>query len=1160
MFERHLGKFCRILLLAVSMLFVGGSLQSCRDWLDEYKYDDTEPDWLGASIYAFLKEGTPNCTYNNYVELIDSLGEQETLSHTGSNTLFVADDKAFARFFANNPWGVSSIAEMKKSQMKVLLYGSMLNNALLLDMMANTGAGENDEGQCLRRTTSLHKLDTVPLIVDGNFYENHPGWPTYNTYWDAVRRKDRALDTLRLAMDGSSPMMVHFLSDYLKRNSITTDDINFLLGKSGAADKQYLDGDVMLYGNKVLGSDVDYGEYSDDTLTISCKNGYIYRLDEVLVPPTNMAGELRSRRDLRIFSHLLDRFCIPVFDYDLSEEYRERTEIADSIFRLRYFSPGFQGHTTLKGVNILESELLNYDPGKNDYASNLGLQSDMAAMFVPMDAVLYDYFATGAGQFLLERFAPDVAVPNGYSEENVPVLLQALDSIPQLNVATFLNNMMKPSFVNTVASKFDRITNDANDDMGLRKSHVDECIVANNGVIYILNKVFAPAAFSAVTAPTLVNDNMVIMRTIIKQLRYDYYLLAMDAKYSLIVPDDAAFRYYDPVSFEISVGAPVMYEFRYDNQREKNTQKTVELWANMYDISSVDLSLKLDTANEISRTEVGPYTISGASFGENEFMVDRMTDLMDYLVIVHDKADPEPYIHKGKKYYLTKGFGTIKVETDGAGDFRFYGGEQLETNSVVVAAEYKNQDNGILYRTVPGNEDETMRLYSSVPTPPRKNVYENMSARGKDGELYNRFYKMCSQDGFTSLSELYDKLVPGSGTDATKAREDSVRIYSVFCTYTTTGDGAKTKIVNGVPFFNTYHYTVYIPSNESIDELYSNGFPQWSQVQAQYKAGNYGRAASLVRMINKLIRTHFQDNSVYVDDSDFSVPDPGGEGMSSSASYATGVINPLTGRFYENTVKSGNNANGERTILVKDPLLAAREDAGEAVEDSEWASVVNTPGEENVTWNVMCRDLVYKLVSDKPGHIETSSFSVLQPIDRVLLVPSLYGYDGRFTRFAKTGELVDTMRVAGGKNGLAGSDKDGNVFDDDCYLVAKFAKTTITLPDGTVEKNEKGRNKLHDIAYLMKPKTASVTANIEEEEFVVGKDKENMMITRDGFLVKFVEEDEKENIKAHYEYITAYDAGNRSKRRVDNSGVEIERVQIVTVNDSENGNDESAGN
>ena len=60
--------------------------------------------------------------------------------------------------------------------------------------------------------------------------------------------------------------------------------------------------------------------------------------------------------------------------------------------------------------------------------------------------------------------------------------------------------------------------------MGLKEDDVDECVIANNGGIYILNNVFGPADYRAVLGPTKVFDNMLMVRYTIDQLRYDYYL------------------------------------------------------------------------------------------------------------------------------------------------------------------------------------------------------------------------------------------------------------------------------------------------------------------------------------------------------------------------------------------------------------------------------------------------------------------------------------------------------------------------------------------------------------------------------------------------------------------------------------------------------------
>ena len=1094
MFEHRLSKFCRAFLLALSLLLVGGMQQSCKDWLDEYKYDDSEPDWLGASIYAFLQEGTPSHSYRNYVELIDSLGERETLEKTGSKTLFVADDAAFAKFFENNPWGVKSVAEMTKAQRQFLFYNTMLPNAVLLDMMPNTSA--TSEGDCISRDTEFNPFDSVPS-VHGDYYPQHPSWPSYNSYWELFA--DRK-DTLLLAM--TSPAMVHFFDDYLDRNAISVSDINFIFQKGGNAAKTYNKGDVFMYGNKLVDGEVDAGNFSEDKLTIVCKNGYVYRMDDVLLPPADMAGELRNREDTRIFSHLLDRFCIPVYDSGLTGEYREHRNVEeDSVYKLRYFTKSYNGGTLFNGTGVaapdVNSEVLDYDPGASKG------KNDVYAMLVPKDEVLYDYFAnpeTGAGNFLVQRYAPEVQLAGDYSEEfAVDSLLKALDSIPQVSIATFINNLMQESFAATVPSKFDRITNDANDDMKIVQADVDECMIANNGVIYILNKVFSPAKFSSVAGPVDINDNMRIMKNFINSLKYNYYLLAMDADYSLIIPDDNNFVYYDPYTFDNydNEGMMKMYSFHYDSKRKENTAKIPELWYEELEINKK--TLEIDTVlNEVpgSKTDVA-------------------TDILEYLIIVHDKV--EPRIHKDRLYYSTKGYGTIKiVSNEENGVIKFYGGEQLEKGTEIVANDVISQTNGNTYLTVPVQESTETVLYSSVPTPPTKSVYQNMSAHnGKENDgLYEEFFKLCYPQGdkYKTLRNALEKMC-GKGQ-----AEDTVKLYSIFYT------GGK--MTNCVPFLNTYHYTVYIPSNDAIQGLYELGLPQWSAIEDEVDK-NPQRAMSMIRLVNSFVRYHFQDQSVYCDISPFFVPNVNG-GKDYEASMPTSLLNNTTGRFYELTVKSSNDA--DNTIIVSD-------DWHKVGKATDWAHVVKT-GEENKTWNVMCRDRIHST----NGALETSSYSVLQPIDRALLNESFFGYDGRFVRYAANGHRVDTMTVVNGKDGNAG-------IDDKCYLVAKAGRiiSTSDVPQPEYLKNA-------EIAYLMKKST--VYSDISREEFVYDdKSKEPILITRDGFRVAMTLDPRDEVVTYDY-YTETKEDGKKYKIRVSNNGDEI-GSELFEVNEPETDDSES---
>ena len=136
MFKNCLSKFS-CALIALCALVTGGLFQSCTDVLDDYKYDDKEPSWLGSSIYDFLNDESGDRTYRNYVRIIEDLDLKDVLARTGSKTLFIADDAAFEKFFANNDWGVECYEDLTVAQKKVILYNAMLDNAYLLDMLSS---------------------------------------------------------------------------------------------------------------------------------------------------------------------------------------------------------------------------------------------------------------------------------------------------------------------------------------------------------------------------------------------------------------------------------------------------------------------------------------------------------------------------------------------------------------------------------------------------------------------------------------------------------------------------------------------------------------------------------------------------------------------------------------------------------------------------------------------------------------------------------------------------------------------------------------------------------------------------------------------------------------------------------------------------------------
>ena len=1081
MFKHCLSKFsCALVLMCA--LVTGGSLQSCKDELDDYKYDDSEPTWLGSSIYDFLNKGAGGHTYQEYVKIIEALGLKDVLARTGSKTLFIADDAAFAEFYANNNWGVSKFEDFSDAQLKVILYNSMLDNAYLLDMLSSRPAGSDTslptEGSCLRRTTSGAMMDTVAHFSDGATTREGFRLPQNNKFFDRFREANGGKG-LRVVMGASDPVMVHFLNEYVSNNHIEDTDFdiffNFKKTRTGT--------EAFVYDRKVVTSGIEYDKYSDDTLTITCKNGYLYRMDGVLVPPSDMAQELREHPNTKLFSRMLDRFAYPLWGKevvvsgeDLQSRFDYTYNVGDKekeyVHVIKYSIEGastFKDYTDYEGMiqnqETFNGVVLPYDPGNAQYAGSGGMEGDMAAMLVPNDSMVYRFFAPlsaqpsvnmdeltqqqkdviAVGSSIVERYAnkEDVAALN---ENDFQTIAPCLDSIPLNIVQAFIANLMKGSFLGTLPSNFDKVTNDARDPMGITPADVEECVVANNGIIYILNNVFGPAKYQAVMTPPLIMQNMRIMNKIIDDMDYDSYLLAMDSYFSFIVPDDEYFVYYDPVSLGSS--EPLAWKFNYGKQ--KANAKEDGVWVDQYKRNAEGV-FDLDSANLIkSINQVN----ASAKISETSDMGNRLHDLMEYLIIVDD-------VESGNQYYLTKGYGTVKCivsEKGKAEGVKFLGGEQIEMQFNDPANDYGitvkqrfPEKNGVTYCTVapdtmPGS---THPYKSGVVSPPTTSIKTYIQRNSENGGTFGEFNDVCEIVDDALLKSIFPL------ADVEDVTTDSLKKYQIFYNHKTTKEVSAGAIV---PFFSTYHYTVYVPTDAAIEGAYKLGLPTREDVELEIAAGNLGRAASLIRLINKFARYHFQDNAVYVDKLPFSVTSAGVK--YDTVRYETAAIDDATGRFFETIIKTNAGEYG--------PTITITDNRGRV------AKILNKEGEEGKTWNILARDLYLKGTDPaNASQITTSSFAVIHQIDSALYNSGVLGYDGKFRRFADDGELVDQIQV-------------GN----DTYLIGYRNSLIFDTAEGEVYKKT---------GYIMKP-SANKT-KLSQEEYVFRADTAKILITEDAYLI-----------------------------------------------------------
>lgn len=601
-------------LLAV-LLFV-----SCTD---EYLYETTSPDFLEGSIYSYLNE---DGNFTNYVKLIEDLDYKEVLDRTGSKTIFAPTDSAFNEFYKSNVWNVSSYEDLSLSQKKQLFYFSMINNAYTLEKMSNYFDGTSvKEGSAMRRKTALSPIDSIPFETD---------LPLNNTYWDKYRNRG-----LYLLKDNSDITLVFFSQQFIDKNNVTSTDFEFLTGRNDRKS-----GDFYIFDRKVTGKGA------------VCQNGYVYPVDGVLIPPVNMAEYIADNSRTSVFSVLLDRFSVPVYDDANTKLYKELYPgFTDSIFNKSYFA--VKGGTIYDPSGVEFPNKLSFNPGWNAYVGS-SLYSDVAAMFVPTDEAMNDYFNNDpSGQLLKERYG---------SWENLP-----------LDVASsFLKRHMRVSMVESLPSRFGTMVDEQNYRLPVSTSDIltDYNYTAINGEVYLTNKVYTPVDFISVYGPVLLSEGTKVMNWAINRTEtandgtqfafYNLYLNSLVAKYALFVPTDEYLdKYIDPVAFG-----------------QDGTQGVLKYWYNTKTETVNATVYKYSKSSDLIGDSVGVITTEA-------FIQNRLWKLLDSHIVIGD-------LSSGDGYYITKANDIIKVSDGGQ---KIQGGFDIEKGTSAGVIRQFNQDNGTTY-------------------------------------------------------------------------------------------------------------------------------------------------------------------------------------------------------------------------------------------------------------------------------------------------------------------------------------------------------------------------------------------------------------------------------------------------------------------------------
>ena len=320
---------------------------------------------------------------------------------------------------------------------------------------------------------------------------------------------------------------------------------------------------------------------------------------------------------------------------------------------------------------------------------------------------------------------------------------------------------------------------------------------------------------------------MKIMDWAITQCKYNVYLNALGSDYSFFIPtNNALLEYIDPCSY--GKKNLQLLSFRYDETKREEER-----------VSAVIYNYNPETGE---RDSVGLVTTA-----TNSARLTRcLQDILDTHIVIGK-------VWEGNKtYFRTKnGTGIRVTNPSDANHMTVEGSYQMYEGSPLKVARVYDQR-----KEVAGGNGMSYVLEGQPIMGTRLTVKDQLSAHSE----FAKFLELMEGSG---LFENIHNLGTGNENDNKACGGTNVSL------------------------FNTYHYTIYVPSNQAIEQLQKDGkLSSWEQVEADHAAGNAAQAATDSLNIVNFLKYHIQDNALYIG------------AQNESGNYETALINSKTKRFY----------------------------------------------------------------------------------------------------------------------------------------------------------------------------------------------------------------------------------------------------------------------
>lgn len=689
-------------------------------------------------------------------------------------------------------------------------------------------------------------------------------------------------------------------------------------------------------GNKWESTDLDFlynqaqgtrqsdDAYVNDAKIVSqnivCKNGFIHQVDKVITPLDNMAEIIRKHSNMSIYNSILERFAVPVYDASLTSNYNTtKGTSVDSVFCKRFFSARSYGSTST------EDEPLSQDKDGTAFSGSLkydpGWNTYVSNEYNDRNAMMEDM----AVMLVPTNEAMEEWWNNG-SGQVIRDYYGSMDSVPVTTFDDLINNGMLQSLIGSVPSSFDNITNDASETMGVTLADIDSVFMGCNGVVYLTNKVFAPTAYSSVMFPTVIyEETMNVINCAIEQLEYDAYLNSMVSTYSFFIPtNDGLLNYIDPVSYGQST--TTIWEFHYDATK---TQATA-IYADVYECQLNEDGTWEKVGNRLRQVTGGT---------GNAQIEDRMLDILDNIIVIGA-------VTEGENYYITKGNNYVKVggTINVAGAMTVSGSWQVERDQPITVDEVYAMDNGYAY------------VIDGVLMGTRKSVCDVLA----DHSDFSEFLDMLQESGMVTV------------TDSKDGWSAASRTYGNLLYLYTSGSSTYANYL-----LNSYHYTIYAPTNDAMQKAYAMGLPdlddlaaaealdEANEEQNEANANNDDwvelstDSADHIRSVwRDFLKYHIQTNALFVD------------GGFDSGTYSTAKT------------KLDLNDDGTYSAGIQYKLDVSVSSTGITVTDN----VGNVANVDTNQCNYMAREWwMNSSTIENATQIDNSSFAVIHAIDNPLV-------------------------------------------------------------------------------------------------------------------------------------------------------------------------------